>query len=186
MTPAPKDLGSAHSVAIVQGEHRVSRDPDTVLMTILGSCVAACIRDPVAGVGGLNHFLLPGGGAGAGGHLRDPEAVKYGLHAMELLINSLIRAGAQRHRLEAKLFGGACMQAGLPDIGRKNARFAEDFLRAEGIAYVGGSLGGTRGRKIRYWPVSGLARQLLLSPADVPTERLVVPPPRTVGEVELF
>ena len=118
-------MSAERVITLLQGEHAVTGDEAAVLVTVLGSCVAACLRDPVAGLGGMNHFLLPGGGTDARG------AVKYGLHAMELLINALIRAGASRGRLEAKLFGGAQMLRGLPDIGRANAAFAEDFLRRE-------------------------------------------------------
>lgn len=157
----------ARVLVVLQGEHRISSDPDDVIATVLGSCVAACMRDPVAGIGGLNHFLLPGTGRS------DSDAKKYGLHSMELLINALIRGGARRDRLEVKLFGGAQMQVGLPDIGASNAAFAEEFLRSEGLRYVGGSLGGKAGRKIRYSPVSGLARQFLLAPSEVPIERPV-------------
>ena len=85
------------------------------LTTILGSCVAACMRDSRAGVGGMNHFLLPGALVGKA------EGVERGVHAMELLINALLQAGAKRDRLEAKIFGGARMMKNLSDIGAKNA-----------------------------------------------------------------
>ena len=112
---------------IVQGEYKVSDDPDVVLTTLLGSCVAACIRDPVKGIGGMNHFLLPGGDVGSS---RDSERI--GVHLMELLLNGLMRQGAQRERLEAKLFGGARMMQGLSDIGAKNAAFAKTFPAVRG------------------------------------------------------
>jgi chemotaxis protein CheD len=162
---------------VIQGEFLVSSDPQDVLSTILGSCVAAFMRDPVAGVGGLNHFLLPG---------NDPDdrnAMKYGLNAMELLINTLIRNGARRDRLEAKLFGGGRMVPGLTDIGAANGRFAEDFLRREGIRYLGGSLGGDHGRKIRVWPVSGQVQQMKL-PATEIREDFSKPAPR--NDIVLF
>lgn len=156
---------------LVQGEHAISADGDAVLATVLGSCIAACLRDPVTGIGGMNHFLLPEGSESG------PAAVKYGLHAMELLINGLTRAGASRQRLQGKLFGGARMLRGLPDIGAANARFATEFLRREGIADLGGSLGGDRGRKIRFWPATGRVQQQFLDPAEV-FERPFVAPPR--------
>jgi chemotaxis protein CheD len=162
---------------VIQGEFLVSTDPLDVLSTILGSCVAAFLRDPVAGVGGLNHFLLPGNDP------NDRNAMKYGLNAMELLINNLIRAGARRDRLEAKLFGGGRMVPGLTDIGAANGQFAEDFLRREGIRYLGGSLGGDHGRKIRVWPVSGQVQQMKLPAAEV-KEVAINPAPRT--EILLF
>jgi chemotaxis protein CheD len=132
--------GGERRINIVQGEHYVSDDPTVVLTTLLGSCVAACMRDPVAGVGGLNHFLLPGNDTAT----QDGPAMRHGVHAMELLVNALLRQGARRDRLEAKLFGGANLMPGLTDVGRLNADFAEGFLRREGISNKGGSL---RGRK---------------------------------------
>ena len=175
-------------INIIQGERLVTCDPDVVITTLLGSCVAACLRDPVAGVGGMNHFLLPGDGHG-------PEqgvgAMRYGVHAMELLVNELLCSGAQRSRLEGKLFGGACMMMGLSDVGELNAAFAECFLADEGIALVGGSLRGGHGRRIQFWPVSGRARQMIM-PGEQTTvfrsERQVMPPAPMAdfGSVELF
>ena len=150
-------------INIVQGEHRVDSDPRTVLTTILGSCIAACIWDGAAQIGGMNHFLLPGDDAEMTTRTPVGDAMRFGVHAMELLVNGLLRRGAQRSRLQAKLFGGARMIKGLTDIGELNASFAERFLRAEGIAMVGGSLRGEQGRRIQFWPVSGRARQVLLA-----------------------
>ena len=150
-------------INIVQGEHRVDSDPRTVLTTILGSCIAACIWDGTAQIGGMNHFLLPGDDAELKTRTPSGDAMRFGVHAMELLVNGLLRRGAQRSRLQAKLFGGARMIKGLTDIGELNASFAERFLRAEGIAMVGGSLRGEQGRRIQFWPVSGRARQVLLA-----------------------
>jgi len=141
-------------VNLVQGEFKVSADPDIVFTTILGSCVGACIRDSARGVGGMNHFLLPGPGVG---DARASE--RMGVHLMELLLNGLMRQGAQRDHLEAKLFGGARMMQGLSDIGAKNAEFARNFLKYEGIRLIGGDTGGERGRRLQFWPVTGRARQ---------------------------
>jgi chemotaxis protein CheD len=171
-------------VNVVQGEYNVSADPSVVFTTILGSCVAACIRDPVAGVGGLNHFLLPGNDNSD----RTTEVERYGVHLMELLVNGLMKMGARRDRLEAKLFGGAKMMERLSDIGKLNASFAERFLQHEGIRMVGGSLGGEQGRRIQFWPVSGRARQFMM-PLDrtfVNAPPVKVPAPASAGEVELF
>ena len=174
---------------IGQGEHEVSSDQGVVITTILGSCIAACIRDPMAGVGGMNHFLLPEGDAAA-----DSEAGRrYGVNAMERLINSLLASGARRDRLQAKLFGGASMFDRLRNIGAENAAFAHRFLTAEGIAVVGGDTGGTSARRIRYWPTTGQAQQKLLSDNDpvvfVRERTLSVTPPATTvssGDLELF
>ena len=167
-------------ITIIQGEYRVTDDPNVYFTTILGSCVAACIRDPEAGVGGLNHFLLPGDPASEAGK----DAERYGVYLMELLINGIMQKGGKRARLEAKLFGGARTMRGLSDIGALNQAFAEDFLRNEGIRFIGGDLGGDRGRRIEYWPVSGRARQVLFSShAKLET---APPPPVTMGDVDLF
>ncbi len=146
----------------MQGEFHVTEEPDVVLTTILGSCVAACLCDTLARVGGMNHFLLPGEEDRDG----DAAALRHGVHAMELLVNGLLQRGARRERLQAKLFGGACMMQGLTDVGRLNADFAERFIRRERIAMTGGSLGGTSGRRIQYWPATGRARQMTLGSAD--------------------
>lgn len=174
----------ARVLHVVQGEFVVSNERDVVLTTVLGSCVAACMRDPVAGVGGMNHFLLPGTLTG------QAQNVERGVHAMELLINALMRAGARRDRLEAKLFGGARMMKNLSDIGAQNAAFAASFLRQEGIACHADSLGGEQARRIRYAPVSGRAQQLLVAAGDDVFAReikvAVAPPPPSGGDAEFF
>ena len=171
-------------ILLVQGEYHVSDDPDVVLTTLLGSCVAACIRDPDARVGGMNHFLLPGDSETS----RFRDAQRYGVHLMELLVNGLMQRGARRERLEAKLFGGSRMMQKLSDIGRLNASFAERFLQHEGIKVVGGSLGGETGRRIQYWPVSGRARQVALPGDQAPVNpvQVTVPPRAAGGDLELF
>jgi chemotaxis protein CheD len=171
-------------VHIVQGEYHVTSDPDVMLTTLLGSCVAACMRDPLAGLGGMNHFLLPGDDDPA----RRLEAESYGVHLMELLVNGLLRAGARRERLEAKLFGGSRTVEGLSDIGAMNAEFAERFLANERITCFGGSLHGDRGRRIQYWPVSGRARQIYLAAEMVAAPRAAMRPATaaSAGSVEFF
>ncbi|MFI4997943.1 MAG: chemotaxis protein CheD [Hyphomicrobiales bacterium] len=170
-------------IRVIQGEYRVSDDPDVVLTTILGSCVAACLRDPQASVGGMNHFLLPGDT----GRAPSQEAERYGVHLMELLVNGLLQRGAKRQRLEAKLFGGARMVKGLSDIGEMNAQFARRFLETEGIRITSHSLGDERGRRVEYRPVSGHARQIFVE--KVPDLAIAAAPPvrtASVGTVELF
>jgi len=168
-------------IHIVQGEFQVSDDPNVVVSTLLGSCVAACVRDPVAGVGGMNHFLLPGEDECD----RSREAERYGGYLMELLINGLMQKGARRDRLEAKLFGGARMMRGLSDVGAKNAEFAERYLQYEGIHLVAKDLGGRRGRRLQYWPVSGRARQSYVA-VGVEVDSVMPPKSRSYGDVELF
>lgn len=174
-------------IHVVQGEQYVTDDPEAMLTTILGSCVSACMRDPVAGVGGMNHFLLPGGRAQDG----DRAVQRHGVHAMELLVNELLKRGARRERLEAKLFGGGRLIDGLTDVGRQNAEFAERFLANEGIRHIGGSLLGDHGRKIQFWPVSGRARQSLMEREkatifDFERRTRPVEPVDSGGSVELF
>jgi chemotaxis protein CheD len=144
-------------VAITQGSTYVSNNPEEVITTILGSCVAACLRDPVAGVGGMNHFLLPEG-RGA-----DRLEVRYGANAMELLINGILQRGGLRQRLEAKIFGGANVVAGLSDIGAQNASFAQKYLADERIPITGGDVGGKLPRRVQFAPVSGRARQMTIA-----------------------
>jgi chemotaxis protein CheD len=157
------DIAGEKKVNIIQGEFKVSKDPQVVLTTLLGSCVAACIRDPLAGVGGMNHFLLPGDTDHAGQNAGE----NYGVHLMELLINGLMREGAKRDRLEAKLFGGARMMKGLSDIGQRNSEFAMRFLKYESIQLVGSDFGGERGRRITYSPATGLVRQMYVGNANI-------------------
>lgn len=174
-------LSSHHKVHIGQGEHFVTDDPHVVLTTILGSCVAVCLRDPALGLGGMNHFLLPeGAGAGADAGRR------YGAYAMEVLINDCLKRGAQRGRLEAKLFGGGRMFDTLKDVGVANADFAERFLRDEGIPVVGGSLRGLGGRRVQYWPSTGRALQRAVTDSHVPPPVSRPPVPVETGALELF
>lgn len=175
--------GEARPVHVIQGEQKISDDPDAVLTTILGSCVAACLRDPVARIGGMNHFLLPGM---SDGDARAEDAERYGVHAMELLVNALLERGAARSRLEAKLFGGAKTIEGLSDVGNLNAQFAEAFLHKERIVNVGGCLRGLQGRRIQFWPVSGRARRIFLSFNEEPPARRAPPPAADAGSLELF
>ena len=164
-------------IHVIQGEYKVSNETEVVLSTILGSCVSACMRDPVAGVGGMNHFLLPGDGSGSGG-----EATRYGVHLMELLINGLLKMGARRERLEAKIIGGARTMAAFSNVGEQNARFAERFLNDERIRVVGTNTGGDVGRKLEYWPVSGRARQYPLTGAQIQkTAAIERAPPKIIA-----
>ena len=144
-------------VPITQGATYVTDDPEEVVTTVLGSCIAVCLRDPVAGVGGMNHFLLPEG-KGA-----DRLEMRYGANAMEILINDILHHGGARNRLEAKIFGGASVVAGLSDIGAKNAAFIRKYLADEGIPVVGGDVGGDYPRRVQFAPVSGRARQMRIA-----------------------
>lgn len=149
-----------NTVHVIQGDQAVSKSANDIMTTVLGSCVATCIYDPCAKVGGMNHFLLPGGQHGG-----DCAASNYGLNAMELLINGLLKKGAQRENFTAKIFGGAKMFDGLSDIGLKNAKFAREFLSFEGIPCVSEDLGGTMARRLRFWPTNGRAQLKMLGEA---------------------
>ncbi len=154
----PRD-GLLH-VQLTLGDTYVTADPEEALTTILGSCIAACIRDPAVAVGGMNHFLLPDGNSG------DREARCYGVNAMELLINDILKHGGERRRLEAKLFGGANVVSALTDVGSRNIAFARQFLIDEGIPIVGGDVGGDLARRIQFMPASGRARQAVVKSAE--------------------
>lgn len=168
---------TSQTIHVIQGEHHVDDRRDVLMTTVLGSCVAACLYDPVRGIGGMNHFLLPDGEAR--GDIRHASA------AMEQLVNSLLKRGALRDRLEAKLFGGARMMAGLPDIGRRNGEAAVAFLRSEGIILRAHSLGGSAARRVRFWPAVGKAQQMLLRDLNDPRTSPIAPTPPT-GSIELF
>ena len=157
-----------------------SIDTAQPLATLLGSCVAVCLHDPFMRIGGINHFMLPDGDTS------DGAPARYGLHAMELLINELLRSGARRDRLEAKLFGGGRMFDSLSDVGAANADFAEKFLADEGIPVVSRSLRGAGGRRIHYWPVSGRARQRVVTDGAILPPATPPPPSVATGDLELF
>lgn len=139
-------------LVITQGQQAVSDHPETVLTTLLGSCVAVCLFDAQAGVGGLNHILLARQrGSGA-------RCDALGVNAMEVLINAVTQKGARRANLTAKVFGGACMWDSGSEIGADNAAFVLGFLNREGIGVAGQSLGGTAARHLLFWPVGGRVR----------------------------
>ena len=139
-------------LAVVQGEYRVTHDPNTALSTILGSCVSVALYDRDAGVGGMNHFLLPTSGRSGSNEL------KFGAMANELLINELLKLGATRTHMRAKLFGGANIVANLGDIGSRNVQFARDYMTREGIRIESIETGGHQARRLHFHPVTGDAR----------------------------
>lgn len=170
---------------IIQGEHAVIDEADVVVTTILGSCVAVCLYDPARRIGGMNHFLLPQPAGGAIGGCADPR--RYGIHAMELLINALMTRGAERGRLRAHCYGGARVIANLGDIGASNASFARQFLATEGISLVHEDLGGHHARRVEFMPYLGRSRCFAVR-GTAPLPSRPEPPrlPASTGEVELF
>jgi len=130
-----------YGVRILPGETYATADPKEAIVTVLGSCVSACVRDPATGFGGMNHFMLPESETGVWGDGLS-AAARYGNFAMEALINLVLKAGCPRSRLEIKLFGGANFTAGPAMIGRKNSDFALRYLAEEGLAAIAAGLGG--------------------------------------------
>ena len=139
---------------ILPGEYYVTRR-DMVLVTVLGSCVAACIRDKTNGIGGMNHFMLPKSMHDSGGWMS--ASARYGAYAMEVMINQVLKQGAKRENLEAKLFGGGAVIKNMNamNVGDENAKFALDYLKKEGIKVVAQDLLGDLPRKIYYFPNTG-------------------------------
>lgn len=168
-------------ITIIQGEHIAVATPGMIIATLLGSCIAVCLHDAQAHVGGMNHFLL---GEPHADHQVSPEQMqRYGIHAMELLINAMMKAGATRMNLRAHIYGGANIIAGLGNIGGSNAQFARRFIETEGIAIGHVDVGGVRARKVEFLPYEGKSRTILV--AD-PVPIVHVPPPAHGGELELF
>ena len=142
------------AVKLLPGEY-FATSKGLMLVTVLGSCVAACLRDRESGIGGMNHFMLPSG-AGEG---PASASARYGVHAMELLINHLVRLGARRRNLEAKVFGGGNVVPGFTalNVGESNASFVVGFLENESIPIVAEDLKGTISRKVYFFPATGRA-----------------------------
>jgi len=163
---------------IAQGEYATGEGPDDVIATVLGSCVAVCLFDPVRGAGGMNHILLPDLDGS------DGRRTLFGAHAMELLINDLLKMGCRKTDLRGKLFGGARMIAMLGRAGAMNGEFADRFLAAEGIPVDSRSLGGSLARRVEFWPASGRARMRFIE--DQAVEAPVRPQPSSGNAVELF
>lgn len=145
--------------SIVVGGCAVSDDPHVVITTTLGSCVATCLFDPDAGIGGMNHFLLPDSKAD-----QLSVASRYGAAAMEQLINRLLSRVGRRDCLRAKIFGGANVSTLANDIGRRNVEFVMSYLAAEGIPTVSWDVGGTRPRAVRFYPATGRSLRRLIGP----------------------
>lgn len=179
-------LTSANRTTVCEGEYMVSDRPEAVFTAVLGSCIAACLHDPVAGIGGMNHFLL----AGPRHQPVADEAIlhRYGVHAMEILMNALLAGGATRATLRAHIYGGANMHQGMRPIGEDNAAFARRFLSSEAITIVRADVGGTSARRVEFRPAVGLVRSRIVhGPTPVVTSahgRRIIE--TDAGEVTLF
>ena len=142
------------AIKLLPGEYYVT-NRNMVLVTVLGSCVAACIRDRVTGIGGMNHFMLPDSRNEGGSPVAAPA--RYGAYAMEMMINQLLKSGAKRANLEAKLFGGGNVLRGftVTNVGERNVDFALEYLKNENIQVVAKSLLDIYPRKVYFFPASG-------------------------------
>lgn len=147
------------SAKILPGEFYVSTHGE-MICTVLGSCISACIRDQIKGIGGMNHFMLPVQGEHSmqWGDDETTSATRYGNWAMEYLINQLIKLGASKDRLEVKLFGGGQVLANLTDVGQRNIIFAYDFLRKEDLSVLVSDVGDIFSRKVLYFSDTGSAK----------------------------
>lgn len=142
------------AVKLLPGEYFVTTE-NIVLTTVLGSCVSACVRDSAAGIGGMNHFMLPDD---ADPSSRDvAAAMRYGAYAMDVLLNELFQGGAKRERLEAKVFGGGAVLANMTmlNIGERNADFVLRYLETERVRVAAQDLRGKLPRRINYFPLTG-------------------------------
>ena len=176
---------------ILPGEYYVT-GRDMLLVTVLGSCVSACIRDPKTGLGGMNHFMLPESSD------RDDvlsSSMRYGGYAMEVLVNQLVKMGANRVRLEAKVFGGGAVLRGFTtvNVGERNSEFVLEYLETERIKVVSQDLMGLYPRKVYYFPASGrvMVRKLKTVHNNTIIEREQIYGQRLksssiAGDVELF
>jgi chemotaxis protein CheD len=181
---------ACEAAKILPGEYYYTKQ-DMVIVTVLGSCVAACIRDRVTGLGGMNHFMLPDGGDSG----PVSASMRYGTYAMEVLINDLLKAGARRESLEAKVFGGGAVLRGFTamNVGERNAAFVTSFLKTEKIPLLAEDLNDIYPRKVYFFPRTGkvLVKKLMQTHNDTLAKReldyasrLKVTP--VSGDVDLF
>ncbi len=192
-TSLPPEFDRGVVTTVHQGDCHVSNLPDVTFSTVLGSCVSACVRDRVANVGGMNHFLL----AEQSGSAKDRygASARYGAFAMEQLINKVLSQGTgKKANLDIKIFGGGKINSALDDVGAKNIEFVRQFLSDEGYGIASEDLGGAYARRVLFKPHSGRAFVKRLDSdagANVAKEemalakrRVIVPPP--VDDIELF
>lgn len=156
------------SARILPGEYFVTRS-DEIITTVLGSCISACVRDPLLRIGGMNHFMLPEDTTNGSSSWHDPAvglSTRYGSFAMESLINDLMKLGARRERLEVKLTGGGRVLASVTDVGARNIAFARQWLQLEGLSLAGEDVGDIHPRRVLYFPASGRVLMFKLRNVD--------------------
>jgi len=142
------------SAKILPGEYYVTT-ADEHILTVLGSCVSACIRDKVFGIGGMNHFMLPKNYKDDSEDFNVSDAARYGNYAMEHLINDILKNGGRRENLEVKIVGGGRIIASMSNIGMKNVQFVKEYLKTEGFEILGEDVGDIYPRKVAYYPLTG-------------------------------
>ena len=143
---------------LLPGEYFVTLN-DEAIYTTLGSCISACIRDRVSGIGGMNHFMLPASASSDSWKAADNSAsARYGNVAMEHLINNILKNGGKRQNLEAKIFGGGRIIANMTDVGMRNIAFARDYLETEGLKVTSEDVGDAFPRMVVYFPATGKVR----------------------------
>ena len=185
-----RDFGR-NAVKIMPGEFFCAKE-DVVISTVLGSCVSACIWDRTAKVGGMNHFMLPGGESG--GDELTAASGRYGVFAMEQLINELIKRGARKGNLEAKVFGGGAVLRNFStlNVGERNAAFVLDFLKTEGIRVVSQDLLDIHPRRVAFFPATGRALCKKLTKTDTSVVnaeqqyKAKINTTEVAGDIELF
>lgn len=144
-----------YAARLLPGEYYVTVNDEGVYTT-LGSCISACIRDRVSGVGGMNHFMLPASADADGWKSTSlSAATRYGNFAMEHLINNILKNGGRRHNLEVKLFGGGRIMVNMTDVGKRNIDFARDYLATEGLKVIAEDVGDVFPRMVVYFPTTG-------------------------------
>jgi len=150
----------AYAAKLLPGEYYVTV-ADEIIVTVLGSCVSACIRDPLRGIGGMNHFMLPTSQRDDGDRWQHgcmDAAARYGNYAMELLINTILKHGGHRAHLEVKIVGGGRILTHMTDIGQRNITFVREYLRTEGLQVIAEDVGDIHPRKVYYLPSLGKVR----------------------------
>ncbi len=148
----------SYMAKILPGEYYITSH-DEVLTTVLGSCVAACIRDSVAGIGGMNHFMLPiHTSPNAWEQTKVNAATRYGNFAMEYVINEILKYGGKRQNLEVKIFGGGKIMSNMANIGQQNIDFIKQYIRIENLNLLAEDLGDVYPRKILFYPANGRVR----------------------------
>jgi chemotaxis protein CheD len=190
-----------NAAKILPGEYYVTTENE-LITTVLGSCVSACVRDPVFGIGGMNHFMLPAGREGGDDawNTMMSASARYGNVAMEHLITDIQKFGGVRENLEVKITGGGRVLASMTDVGRRNIQFVREYIRVEGLRLMGEEVGDIYPRKVVYWPRTGrvqvkklrsMHNNTLVEREEQYMREIAAPAPKPVeefggGDIELF